>query len=1551
MATPFYDNIFVESAKLIDAKWGPFASTGDAYLAVPKPARQIGMFAIIAPPNGTAQLWWYKNDTDNLVLFSGNSSVQVYDVKENPGVGETAFPAVGSVDIIYIDKSESKSYYWTTADGGKYELTSGTSGVEVYNARNSFPLPGSEGIVYVASDTDYSYLWDEGTNTYIQITNNQGKSAYDIAVENGFTGTQQEWLDSLVGPPGVPGVQGNTGPAGEAGAQGPIGPTGPSGEVTIEGLVYRGVWSVLVPALFEYGDVVSYDGASYVRVVAGSTDNGSVTPDLNSDWVLLAAQGATGPTGPQGPQGDVGPQGTTGLDGPQGPQGPIGLQGPQGPQGEQGVQGADGPQGDPGPQGEQGEIGPQGETGPTGPQGEQGPIGETGPQGEIGPEGPAGPQGIQGEQGPQGEQGEIGNTGATGATGPQGVKGDAGPAGPAGLTWKSSWVSGASYDKDDAVGYADSSWFCLLTHSGISTPPNSDSTRWALLASQGAIGPQGPTGATGAAGPAGPQGIQGIQGIQGVKGDTGDIGPQGPIGPAGPTGAQGPQGPIGVTGPQGPVGPIGPQGPQGEQGPRGFQGNPGETGAQGPAGIQGPQGDQGLIGPQGPAGVLLVTFTTGMSSPVSITSGNTGTIQVDNSGRVLLGSIAYISSVGYFTVTEIDGNFVTISNDFSDITLTVPNNKTVLITGPQGPIGLKGDQGDSGLAADWYFQGPWEGPPRVYGIGEIVTYNGETWYTDGSATDTPSTANGWNLLAAKGQDGSGGGVDYYVDTGSADAYVINTGNSLAANNPGDTYLIKFINVNTGLSTLTVDSITAAPLIDSKTQSDLAAGNITAGSVHLVVYTAANKFEITTIGGGGTGDGDMTKAIYDVDLDGVVDSAERVMFQAKNGYGTTLTKGTIVYLKTSSSSAQYPEVLKANASTEAGSSKTIGAVYEDISPGQIGYIVTNGRVHNLNTEAYNVGDKLWLATTDGEVTTTPPTQPDHTVFIGTVTRSQSSNGGILYAIQNGYELNELHNVLISSPATGHYLYYDATTDPTKPLWKNSSSWQGDAIAADKLTVMIGDTGSGGIQGVVPAPASGDATKYLRGDGQWATATASGTIASGTARRLAIYTGTTALASTLGASDALITVATQAAARTYTIPDAGVTSASFVMTAGTQTIAGAKTLSGAAIFSSATTSAPSVTLSAAGAAANSSQLAFTGGTMRSIDFGAAGLGLPSFTTNRTVGTKLILYNTFVNATTADYAIGISSGVLWNSVPLNSTTYSFRWYGGETQIMSLRGDGLLALTGAMTISTTLGVTGVATFTALPVFNGGVGMPAGQIVTWTSTGNTGAPSFTTRSSGTKISFAPTLSGSVMEPSIGIGPIFSSELWLASNSSITAYIGTTATGYFANSANVCGLVVGKNSTSTAPSLLVSGEGSSSNAWISFATGSLGLPTFTTRSAGTRIVLQATHNGATGTLTDVALGAGGVFDSSMWLSIPSSGNSFRFYAGTTLVFAVGGTGNLTLADGANIVLNSTTGTKIGTSTGQKLAFFNSTPVSKQTATGGDTLANLYTILRTYGLIV
>lgn len=301
-----------------------------------------------------------------------------------------------------------------------------------------------------------------------QYGDTAGKSAFEIAVANGFSGSQSEWLASLKGATGDPGPEGPRGITGETGAPGPQGAQGerglpgpqgvpgPKGEpgqdgtsVTIKGTVATS--SSLPSSENALGDgwLTSDDGHLHVWNGDGFTDVGKI-------------QGPTGPVGPQGesgPKGDPGTPGTPGLTGPQGETGPPGPQGDPGPKGEKGDPGADGidgvtpsfkigavtkgdnpsasittqgtlnslnlvlPKGDPGP------TGATGNSGPTGPAGKDG----ISPYFGIGNvvKGTSASATITGTQAnpqlnlvlPKGDPGEQGPMGATGPRGPAGPAG------------------------------------------------------------------------------------------------------------------------------------------------------------------------------------------------------------------------------------------------------------------------------------------------------------------------------------------------------------------------------------------------------------------------------------------------------------------------------------------------------------------------------------------------------------------------------------------------------------------------------------------------------------------------------------------------------------------------------------------------------------------------------------------------------------------------------------------------------------------------------------------------------------------------------------------------------------------------------------------------------------------------------------------------------------------------------------------------------------------------------------------------------------------------
>ena len=206
---------------------------------------------------------------------------------------------------------------------------------------------------------------------------------------------------------------------------------------------------------------------------------------------------------------------------------------------------------------------------------------------------------------------------------------------------------------------------------------------------------------------------------------------------------------------------------------------------------------------------------------------------------------------------------------------------------------------------------------------------------------------------------------------------------------------------------------------------LGTGSTGAGNLYLA---DDGTWKIISAGGGG----DMLRATYDVDNDGVVDSAERTEIIVRNSTGTTLTKGTVVYL--SGATGNRPNAVRAQANTEATSSKTIGIVVANINNNADGYVATNGTLHDLDTSAFTAGDAVWLsAATAGAFTSTVPAEPNHAVFIGYIARAHPTQGRIVLHFQNGYEFDELHGVLLSSPANNDLVVYESSTS----LWKNKS----------------------------------------------------------------------------------------------------------------------------------------------------------------------------------------------------------------------------------------------------------------------------------------------------------------------------------------------------------------------------------------------------------------------------------------------------------------------------------------------------------------------------------
>lgn len=430
-------------------------------------------------------------------------------------------------------------------------------------------------------------------------TGADGKSAYQIAVDNGFSGDEKTWLESLVGKQGEQGIQG---PQGEQGPQGLQGETGPQGEKGDDGKSaydiaksegFSGTTEEWLASLKGADGAPGKDGKDGSSVsLKNSADECTVA---NSDAYINKENyhiyifrgevdgerkfddlGEFAIVGPQGPKGDKGDKGEQGIQGEKGDKGDKGEDGAPGKDGKDGlsitaattasteggtivtfenasgsigsVTVLNGKDGKDGAKGETGDKGADGKSayqiavekgyeggdesawiaslkGEKGAKGDKGDTGEQGPQGEKGDAftyadftqeqlaALKGAKGDQGERGEKGEQGEKGDKGDQGPVGPQGPKGDDGKA----VNIKKSAEECSNVDSD---AYVDSNYHLQI----LRAISDSGEKTFEDLGQFAIVGPEGPQGVKGDKGDTGEQGPQGIQGPQGEKGADGASG-------------------------------------------------------------------------------------------------------------------------------------------------------------------------------------------------------------------------------------------------------------------------------------------------------------------------------------------------------------------------------------------------------------------------------------------------------------------------------------------------------------------------------------------------------------------------------------------------------------------------------------------------------------------------------------------------------------------------------------------------------------------------------------------------------------------------------------------------------------------------------------------------------------------------------------------------------------------------------------------------------------------------------------------------------------------
>jgi len=187
---------------------------------------------------------------------------------------------------------------------------------------------------------------------------------------------------------------------------------------------------------------------------------------------------------------------------------------------------------------------------------------------------------------------------------------------------------------------------------------------------------------------------------------------------------------------------------------------------------------------------------------------------------------------------------------------------------------------------------------------------------------------------------------------------------------------------------------------------------------------------------------------------------------RNNTGAVITKGQVVYITGSHASTTILVAL-ADASSEATAKDTIGVAAHDIANNSEGWIITQGYLKGFTTNTTpgtgGEGSTLWLSTTAGAFTYDRPIAPDHGVVVGFMVKSAGGGAGSIYVkVSNGQELEELHDVKLTSIANNDILQWDNTD----LRWENRSLSSAGIAAASHTHALSDLTQSSATLNQVP-----------------------------------------------------------------------------------------------------------------------------------------------------------------------------------------------------------------------------------------------------------------------------------------------------------------------------------------------------------------------------------------------------------------------------------------------------------------------------------------------------
>ena len=206
------------------------------------------------------------------------------------------------------------------------------------------------------------------------------------------------------------------------------------------------------------------------------------------------------------------------------------------------------------------------------------------------------------------------------------------------------------------------------------------------------------------------------------------------------------------------------------------------------------------------------------------------------------------------------------------------------------------------------------------------------------------------------------------------------------------------------------------------------------------------------------DGTMNLGLYN---DVILQLGQESHYFAKNVSGGVIANGAPVMFAGTIGASGKLQIDLAQSDSAIPAEYFMGLATQEMADNDFGYVTEFGLVRGIDTtgtpvgEVWNDGDLLYLSTTAGQLTVTPPTAPDPKILVAAVVYSHAVIGSLFVRPTWGDYLSSLHDVYINSIADHDILEWNSANN----RYENTSDPIVDTISVNDNIIMSGTTGEG------------------------------------------------------------------------------------------------------------------------------------------------------------------------------------------------------------------------------------------------------------------------------------------------------------------------------------------------------------------------------------------------------------------------------------------------------------------------------------------------------------